>query len=94
MAKKKTAVKPTKVKKVNPTHEKYDRDDMVEIQIEDMDPKAMKHLKKIMMGGGYGSINEVIRDVLRRQILGDPPPRVLPKLSTKELINRMGLGPK
>lgn len=87
-AKKKTSSRKTKEAVL--THEKYDRDDMVEIKIEDLDATTHNYLHDLMMKGSYGSISEVIRDIFRRQMLGDPPPRALPKLSKKEFASRLG----
>lgn len=78
----KKKVKQTKVKKKvsraktrDPiiTHEKYDRDDMVELKLDNLDGTTHKYLHNLMMEGSYGSISEVVRDIFRRQMLGDPP---------------------
>lgn len=78
-------------KKLKLTSEPYDRDDMVSVELNDLDLDTYTKLKNLMLKGGYGSISEVVRDIFRRLMLGDPPPRELPKLSQKEFAKRLSL---
>jgi len=90
---KKSPVKKAKkvTKKPVLTSEKYDRDDMVSIDVSDMDGSTLARLKTLMFDGGYGSISEVVRDIFRRLLRGEAPPSALPKMSAKEFANRLKL---
>lgn len=58
------------------------------IELDMTDPRIFEMIERLLKGGGYLSVGEVVRDILRRALLGDPPPRSIkdipPKKSSKK----------